>query len=539
MNARLRRLVRTLRRGLLSPVLSRLPLVVLVVLASTLPFAGDLAWVSGRALASLLDPAQQASALRIVSPSESTIVGDGNLVLVEGTAIDRVDGVVDRVELAFDTEESWTTAERTSADPNGWRYLWSDPSPGFHRIRARAFGIEGAPVVEQSVVVKVEEGWSTAFVVDNPYASRGTFHKGQLHVHSTNSFDGWESLPPAHLALEYKRRGYGFVVITDHDVVSYPSEVNDGTFLAIPGYESTSESGHITGAFVKEVVSPALGPQQRIDHIVSSGGIALLNHPGWRVGWNGTDFRTLRGAVGFEVFNAVTSRGQESLTRNLGLWHEALNTKGWQARMWAVAVDDAHDLDWIDRGWVVAKSAELTEASIRKALEQGALYASNGPSFSALGVMGAQITAASPDAATVRFIAHDGRVVGQGPASWASYRPTGAERWIRVEAVRADGATAWSQPFWILPNAPKVSFVPTWAGMALMGQTLVGARVHVSDRGEYLGNVVANDQGQFVFSRRDLAAAPHDFWVVASSPWPDDVNSLPALLKSPDRSSRP
>ena len=35
----------------------------------------------------------------------------------------------------------------------------------------------------------------------------------------------------------------------------------------------------------------------------------------------------------------------------------------------------------------------------------------------------------------------------------ALYKPTGLERWVRVEATTADGKTAWSQPFWILPNA--------------------------------------------------------------------------------------
>src|SRR5206468_2942270 len=97
-------------------------------------------------------------------------------------------------------------------------------------------------------------------------------------------------------------------------------------------------------------------------------------------------------------------------------------------------------------------------------------------------------------------IDQQGVVLSEGAASWAGYKPSGTERWIRVEAVTEDGRTAWSQPFWIMPNAPKVTFTTIWGGgMALVGQTIPGARVHISDRGEYLGSIVANDRGDFVY----------------------------------------
>src|SRR5439155_11992920 len=110
------------------------------------------------------------------------------------------------------------------------------------------------------------------------------------------------------------------------------------------------------------------------------------------------------------------------------------------------------------------------------------------------------------------------------------YRPRGNERFVRVEASFADGRTAWSQPFWLTPNAPKITFVPTWAGMAVVGQTTPGARVDISDRGEYLGFTTANNDGQFMFTGRSLWQGAHDFWVVATDPWPDDPVSPPALL---------
>jgi hypothetical protein len=481
-------------------------------------------------LATLLDQANQSpSLLHIAAPANTAVLGDGNLVLIEGTAVDPVDGVVDAVDVAFDGDPAWSPADRDPQDPTRWRYLWSDPSPGLHRIRARALGIASKGVVEDSVVVSVEDTWATSYILDNPYGVPGTFRKGQLHVHSTNSFDGWTSLPPAQLALEYRGRGYQFVVITDHDVVSYPREVNGDGFLVIPGYESTSDSGHITGAFVQEVVAPSLRPQERIDDIIAHGGLAILNHPGWRVGWTGSDFRSLSKYVGFEIYNAVTSNLEERARRNTQLWHEALNAKGRPQRIWAVAVDDAHDLASIDRGWVMLKCPQVTEAAIRQALEQGAFYASNGPSFSALGVLGGAITAASLDATTIRFIDQDLRVLAESPAAWASYKPSGKERWVRVEASRADGRTAWSQPFWLVPNAPKVSGVPAGSALNLAGETIPGARVHVSEGGLYIGNVVADERGWFSYARA-AQNGPHDLWVMATAPWPDEVAGPPALL---------
>jgi hypothetical protein len=218
---------------------------------------------------------------------------------------------------------------------------------------------------------------------------------------------------------------------------------------------------------------------------------------------------------------------------NLRLWTDALNVHGWTDRIWAVAVDDAHEArtnpNSLDLGWVMVKTPTLDERAIRQALERGAFYASNGPRFEVLGVLGGAITASSPDAATIRFIDQDMRVLGQGPASGASYRPTGAERWIRVEAVMADGRTAWSQPFWLLPNAPHAAVSATSSGLVLSGQTLPGATVHVSADGQYLGFVAADGVGSFTYAT-GLDAEAHDFWVMAAAPWPDHLESLPSLL---------
>jgi hypothetical protein len=379
-------------------------------------------------------------------------VGDGNLVLIEALAVDRSDGVVDRVEVSFDSQEHWMLAERSAEDPHVWRYVWDSPETGLHEVRARAFGLENRPPVQSRVAFRMSEMWTTPFTIDHSYARSGSFRKGQLHTHSTFSFDGWESLHPVSLALDYRRRGYQFVAITDHDAIANPKEANDDAFRVIPAYESTSESGHITALFAQEVVSVDLTPQQRIEQMRADGGMAILNHPSWQVGWMGTDFSTLEGCFAFEIFNYATATANR-LTRNVELWHSVLNAKRLNSRIWAVAVDDAHTPDGIDHGWIMLKSPVLSDDAIRQSLESGSFYASNGPSFSLLSVMNGAITASSPDASTIRFIDHNNHIIHEGPGFWAAYSPNGSEPWIRVEAVMKDERRAWSQPFWIHQNA--------------------------------------------------------------------------------------
>ncbi len=405
------------------------------------------------------------SVFRIVSPAEGEGIGEGNLVVVEAEAVDPTDGVVDRVQFSFDASGAWVPGERDPEDSTHWRYLWDGGEPGLHEIQARAFGMGGSALNEQRVAFRLADPSSAPFALEHPYANPGRFWKGQLHAHSTSSFDGWASLRPADLAIEYRRQGFSFLAITDHDVISYPREVIDPSFLALPAYESTSESGHITGLFTESVVPDGLPAQQRIDHIRNGGGMAVLNHPSWSVGWTGTDFRTLQGCFAFEMFNGVTDN-PDRRAHNVALWHEVLNAKGRTGRIWAVATDDAHNPEAIGRGWIMLKATSLSEAAVRRSLEAGDFYASSGPSFSALGVMRGAMTASSPDASTIRFIDQDNRVVSEGPAKWATYLPTGKERWIRDEAVAADDSRAWSQPFWLVAGSGADGPLPPQSGAA-------------------------------------------------------------------------
>ncbi|MBR5157656.1 MAG: PHP domain-containing protein [Clostridia bacterium] len=60
-------------------------------------------------------------------------------------------------------------------------------------------------------------------------------YKANLHCHSTLS-DGKKT--PEELKKMYKEKGYSILSITDHEIPKNHSELNDGQFIAITGYEA-------------------------------------------------------------------------------------------------------------------------------------------------------------------------------------------------------------------------------------------------------------------------------------------------------------
>src|SRR5262249_11135577 len=53
----------------------------------------------------------------------------------------------------------------------------------------------------------------------------------------------------------------------------------------------------------------------------------------------------------------------------------------------------------------------------------------------------------------------------------------------------------------------------------------------------YLGSAVANSRGTFSFRMPNFVEGPHDFWIMATAPWPDQLNSPPTLLSYPPSTS--
>ena len=393
-------------------------------------------------------------ASRILQPADGSHLREGQPLDVAVAAEDD-DGRVSEVEVSLDGGLTWQAAQPDSAvSPSVWHLKAGGPSAGAYRLLARAVdqaGNVGPAVRAVSLAVDAD-----GFTIQNPYAVPGTFRAAQLHDHTANSFDADKRFSPDVKAWYFKNAGYSIVIFTDHEKVSQSAAYSDAGFQVFPGFESTGDSGHVSGWFVRQVVDYRLPVQQRIDGIRQAGGIACLNHPDWVTGYTAETIEQLTGYRAMEIYNWLTTRSEAMLHDDLEKWRQVLNTKGPQDPVWGVATGDAHG-PYFNTAWTMLKLTDLSEASIRGAIENGAMYATNGPDFDTIDTGGGSIQVVAKNARFLRFLDDTGAMVLDVESSSAEYRPSPQERWVRIEASDGAGHTAWSEPLWLVPSQPKLT----------------------------------------------------------------------------------
>jgi hypothetical protein len=394
-------------------------------------------------------------ATQILRPADGSLLEEGQVFEVAVSAED-ADGRVSEVDVSLDGGRTWQPARpEASLGPRTWRLRTTIPEPGNHQVLARAIdraGNIGPALRPVSLAVEAADSFS----MHNPYAVAGTFRAAQLHDHTANSFDGDKRFTPDVKSWYLKEAGYSVVVYTDHDRVSESSAYSDQSFQVFPGYESTGPSGHVSAWFVRQVIDQRLPVQQRIDAIRAAGGIAALNHPEWSVGYNAETLQQLSGYRALEIVNWLTTKNESMLRDNLEKWRQVLNAKGPKDPVWGVAVGDSHGPQ-TNTAWTRLKLTDLSEASIRAAIENGAMYGSNGPDFETIETKGERISVVVRNARYIRFFDSSGAMVLDVQGQRAEYSPNENQRWVRIEASDDAGHTAWSQPLWIVPNSPKMA----------------------------------------------------------------------------------
>lgn len=301
----------------------------------------------------------------------------------------------------------------------------------------------------------------TSHRIADPYAVPGQYRKAQLHCHTTRS-DG--RYAPRDLLERYRVAGYTYVVFTDHDRVTECADLNDTTFLALPGVESTiARPFRPLGPHLGRLGAPGAlhlrGAQASIDATVAAGGVVSLHHPSWAGnlwtgGWSLAEMVRLRGYHLIEISNHH-SRTDADVRR----WTAVLRHRGPASPVGGAAADDLHRDRDFDTGWVMVKAAQVTATAFLGALRGLALYSSIGPEAE-FGVRGGAITCAT-DASRIRFLDAQNSVRYEALGPDAAYAPRGDEGFVRVECLggsRPGGQppTAWSQAFWIL-NAPEAA----------------------------------------------------------------------------------
>jgi hypothetical protein len=300
------------------------------------------------------------------------------------------------------------------------------------------------------------------------------WYKGNTHTHTLNS-DG-DSAPES-VAKWYRDSGYDFVFITDHEFITPIDPLNalfdpPTSFNVFSGQEVTDSFDrkpyHINGLGLGSVVSPSRLDgavktlQKNIDGVRNAGGVPQLNHPNFGWALSADDIGQLKNVKLMEIFNGhptVNNLGGGGVPSVEEIWDQVLSAG---MLIYGVATDDAHHFKRIGvrsaavpgRGWVVVRSAELSQKAILEALDRGDFYASTGIELEEYAVTKDSISIKIKEDPwskyRVLFIGQGGRVLGEVTSNPAVYRFRGDERYVRAKVIESNGKLAWAQPVFVL-----------------------------------------------------------------------------------------
>jgi hypothetical protein len=301
----------------------------------------------------------------------------------------------------------------------------------------------------------------------NPYQDawkeNGEWLKANFHVHAVP--DGGEIRPfqlgrytvtPKHVSeviAAYRDAGYDVLMIANQgfflDTQEYAKKHD---ILMINGIEYVEEDG-ILCIGATEFISGE--PQKIIDECTRQGALAVLCHPHWLRGrgmppkLSLQTMNKLRGYAGIEVLTAGIFNGFEGSGLATDVWDEYLSAG---KLVWGFANDDFHTWFDIDRGWNVIYSRGRDLQSLKRAIEQGNLYASTGLVLRQFSFQGgvieveANLEPTPADTILYEFVGENGQVLRKSSGKAARYHFEGNEKYVRVRALSENGAILWTQP---------------------------------------------------------------------------------------------
>jgi hypothetical protein len=301
------------------------------------------------------------------------------------------------------------------------------------------------------------------------------WYRGNLHTHTINS-DGDSS--PWDLVTWYKRNGYQFLAITDHNTFTDPapfdSNPNDN-FLLLGAEEVTNDKTvHVNAVGITRVIPPQQAAtvtgilQANIDAIRAQDGVPLVNHPNFRWAFTASEMLPLKGPFLLEIASghpAVNHAGDGTVPATEAMWDQLVSSG---MRVFGAAVDDAHNFGQdftIDRAnpgraWVVVRAASLTRENIVQALGAGDFYASTGIQLKNIDAAPDALTveiqpsvpSLSPKRYSVVFIGKNGRELAKTQDNPARYTFNGSEGYVRARIEDSGGLKAWTQPVVVAPR---------------------------------------------------------------------------------------
>lgn len=290
-----------------------------------------------------------------------------------------------------------------------------------------------------------------------------TWYKGNLHAHTSVS-DG-DSAPDGVIA-RYKRDGYHFLAVTDHNHLTVPLEYarwEGDRFILIAGNEISDRFEklpvHLLALGTRDAdLRPQGGDSvadvlaRNVRAIRAAGGVPVICHPNFGWAFGADAMIPIEGCGLFEVLNAhpeVNNAGREGTPGTEEIW-ELLLAAG--KRFYGLGTDDTHALaTYAGKSWIMLRAPALTEAAILEALERGDFYVSTGVTLADVRFERKRLTlriAAEPGRTyRTAFIGPGGQVLSEADSPSPSFKlPDGIDR-VRARVIDTDGRLALTQPF--------------------------------------------------------------------------------------------
>lgn len=213
----------------------------------------------------------------------------------------------------------------------------------------------------------------------NPFETPGSWMKGNIHAHTTNS-DG--TLSPEKTVDYYSSYGYDFLALTDHGKLTKASSEK---LLLIPGVELVSGKSvlggdyHVVAINVEDeeaLQKHAKDSVQTLLDYLKENGFAVIAHPYWSK-LTTQDLLNITNYLGIEIYNTgcdvEVAKGFSTIH-----WDNLLTNR---INVYGFAVDDAHWYSNLDApgGWICVKVRERSLSGLIKSIEKGLFYASTGP----------------------------------------------------------------------------------------------------------------------------------------------------------------
>lgn len=299
-----------------------------------------------------------------------------------------------------------------------------------------------------------------------PFDKPGTFWKGNLHTHCTNS-DG--KLKPEEVCQKYQEAGYDFLAITDHFLSAYEFPITDTrhlrnhrftTLIGAELHTPTTEMGeiwHLVAVGLPLDFAPPSSDEtgsQMARRALNAGAFVSIAHP-HRCVMTENDAHALGQVHAVEIYNG----GSHDENDRSESWSYLEILLGRRKYYSGHASDDYHGLHYrrdFATGWVQVKAETLDPGSLLKALKAGHYYSSTGPQIYEIQVEPRQQITVECSPVNSIFVtgtlAKAKRKHGQNLTE-ARFDLSGfPSPYCRVTLRTDDGKRAWSNPIALDPK---------------------------------------------------------------------------------------